>query len=102
MKYLIPLPIFLALAACGGDGRPATTPEPIVVPTETKVPIAGACVPDTLSAAPDYVDNDAALKAAGGPDDRLQLLWAGREQRKGRLNELEPIVAGCPHGHVTK
>jgi hypothetical protein len=101
MKYLILLPFVALLAACGHTGQQAR-PEPIVVPIEASVPIAGACVPDTLGDKPVYLDTKEKLTAAADAAERLQLLYAGRAQRQARLNEIEPIIAGCPRGTVKK
>ena len=82
------------LAACGG--HPRSAPEPIVVVQQVAVAVVGACVPKGLGPAPEYVDNDAALKAAKEGPVRFQLLVLGRAQRDGRLREIEPIIEGCP------
>jgi len=98
--------LMFPLAACASTPRPQ--PEPQVVIQKEAVAVDAPCVPDDLAPAPDYVDTDQALKAAGPAGDpaaietRYKLLWAGRSQRIGRLNSLEPIVAACPKGHVTK
>lgn len=92
-----PLPMILAsclvLAACAAKGK--ATPEPIVVVKEVKVPIAVPCVPPGLPGEPEYVDTDKALRAAAGPEDRYQILAAGREQRKARAGEVEPVITLC-------
>lgn len=82
------------LAACGA--HPRSAPEPIVVVQQVAVPVVGVCVPKGLGPAPEYIDNDAALKAAKEGPVRFQLLILGRAQRDGRLREVEPIIAGCP------
>jgi hypothetical protein len=89
--YLLPLTL---LAACGG--HPKSAPEPLVVVREVNIPVVGTCVPSSLGDAPDYADTDAALKSAPDGAVRYQLLFAGRGQRTARLNELEPVVKGCP------
>lgn len=91
MKFLLPL-LLIPLAACASN---KSRPEPIVVPQKVTVPVAGDCVPASLGTAPDYVDSNDALRAAADAAERYQLLWAGRAQRTGRLNELEVVVAGC-------
>jgi len=96
MKSLILLPILVLVAGCGAKVQ--STPEPIVVPVEVGVPITGACVPDTLGPPPAYVDETPALRAARDAAERYQLVLAGREQRRARLNEIEPIIAACPRG----
>jgi hypothetical protein len=70
-------------------------PEPVVRTVEVKVPVPVACVPASLGAPPAYVDTDAALKSAAGPEDRFQLLAAGRIQRNQRLAQVEPVIKGC-------
>lgn len=75
----------------------ATTapPEPVIVTKEVKVPVAVQCVPKGTPEPPAYVDTDAALKSAAGPEDRFQLLAAGRIQRNQRLAVTEPIIRAC-------
>ncbi len=82
-----------ACAAC--TSTKTTPPEPVVKIVEVKVPVLRSCVPKTLGAAPSYVDSDAALRAAAGPEDRYQLVYAGRKQRIARAGEVEPVIAGC-------
>lgn len=102
MKIAFALLTALALSACGA--KQVARPEPITVPVEVMVPVAQPCVPDALGPAPSYVDTKEALLAAGPISDmsaivkRYQLLIAGRAQREARLNEVEPIIAGCPRG----
>lgn len=81
----------LLLAGC------ATTapPEPVVRTVTVEVPVAVKCVPAKTPEPPAYVDTDAALKAAAGPEDRYQLLAAGRIQRNQRLSTIEPILRSC-------
>lgn len=99
MKRYIPTIItaFL-LAGCGSDHVNSASAEPIVVQVPVAVAVDAPCVPDTLKEAPTYVDSDKALTGAADAAERYQLLWAGRGQKNSRLNELEPIVAGCPRG----
>ena len=80
----------LALTACA-----STPPEPIVRTVEISAPVAVSCVPDSLGGPPDYPDTDEALRAAPGPAERYQLLIAGREARKARAGETEPVIALC-------
>jgi len=80
-----------ACAACATKAPP----EPIVRTVEVKVPVPVECVPAGLTVPPVYVDTDAALKAAAGPEDRFQLLAAGRIQRNQRLAQVEPVIKGC-------
>lgn len=96
MKIWMFTPLFL-LAACGEKPNSAGS-QPVIVPVEVGIAKPAPCVPDDLKAEPDYVDTNAALLAAGGPDERYQLLWAGRSQRVDRLNEIEPIIKACPRG----
>lgn len=79
----------LFLAACG------STPKPDIRTVEVNVPVAVKCIPAGLRLAPTYPDTDAALKAAPGPGELLQLLAAGRLLRAQRLAELEPVVEAC-------
>lgn len=94
LNKLFLFPLF-ALAACAtGGSRPV--PEPIVTTVDVPVPVAAPCVPAALPSEPNYVDSNAALVAAGDAATRYQLLYRGREQRIGRLSQLEPVVAACP------
>lgn len=92
MTRLLPIAV-LALAGCGGI--PKKLPEPIVITKEVKVPVAVSCVPPKLGGPPAYVDTKEALRKAAGPEDRYQLVIAGREQRIARLGEVEPVITGC-------
>lgn len=88
--------IILALAGAMLAGCATTTPtEPVVRTVEVKIPVPVSCVPKELSPEPAYVDTDAALKSAAGPEDRFQLLAAGRIQRKQRSAETEPVLRAC-------
>lgn len=84
---------FLAvvMAACATQAPS----EPVVRTVEVKVPVSLACVPPSLATPPAYVDTDSALKSAAGPEDRFQLLAAGRIQRNQRLAQVEPVIKGC-------
>lgn len=84
----------LLLAGCGTTVQ--ERPQPIVTTVEVAVPVSSPCVPAKLGPKPDYPDTDAALRAAFDAAERYQLLAAGRPLREARLNELEPVVAGCP------
>ncbi|AOR76550.1 hypothetical protein [Novosphingobium resinovorum] len=88
-----PIAIFipLALAAC----TTAPAPPETVRTVEVKVPVRQACVPTTLGGAPDYPDDDAALRKAPDAAARYKLLYAGRKLRIPREQELETVVAGC-------
>ena len=105
MKRFVLIPAVLSLAACAGT---QARPEPIVTTVEVPVPVAQPCVPDTLKGPPEYVDTKKALTDAGPLNDlkaaakRMQLLYAGRAQREARLNEIEPIIKGCPRGSSKK
>ncbi len=81
----------LALAGCATT----TPPEPVIITKEVLVPVAMDCVPKTLGPPPKYADSKEALLAAPGPEDRYQLLAAGREQRIARLGEVEPVITNC-------
>jgi len=96
VKKLLIIPLLSVLAACGTTGQ--VRPEPIVVPQIVKVPIAAPCVPKSLGEPPVYVDTKDKLRAAADAAERMQLLYGGRAQREARLNEIEPVIAGCPRG----
>lgn len=86
--------IGLALFSCVGCST-VGRPEPVVETVTVDAPVARSCVPPALGEAPAYIDTDAALKAAGGPEDRYQMVIAGRVQRNARLGEAEPVIRGC-------
>lgn len=60
-----------------------------------QVPVAIDCVPARTPGSTAFVGTDAALKSAAGPEDRFQLLAAGRVQRNQRLAIVEPILKSC-------
>lgn len=92
---LLLLALALPLAACGGKVK--STPEPVVETVEVVVPGEPApCVPNTLGPRPDYPDSDSALAAAIDAAERYALLWAGRDLRMAREEELETVIDGCP------
>lgn len=94
MKTLFLIPLIL-LAGCAS--KPVARPEPIIVPgPPVVVAVDAPCVPKTLKGPPTYVDTKDALVRALDAAERLQLLYAGRAQREARLNEIEPVVEGCP------
>lgn len=97
MDMALKLALIIALpSACAACASTKTAPpEPVVKIVEVKVPVARSCVPKTLGAPPRYVDTDAALRGAAGPEDRYQLLYAGRKQRVARAGEVEPVITGC-------
>lgn len=88
---LLGIGFVLMLSGCAGG----PTPEPRVETQQVLTPVTKSCVPATMPAAPEYVDTDAALRAAVGPEDRYQLLAAGRTQRIGRLGVVEPVLSAC-------
>ncbi len=94
MKFLF-LSLLIPLAACGAD---QARPEPLVAPLEVMIPVPAPCVPVGLAPPPVYVDTTPDLLKAADAAERYQLVLAGREQRIARLNEVEPIIAACPHG----
>lgn len=79
----------LAASAC------AIQPEARVVVEKVMVPTPVTCVPASLAGPPGYVDNDDALRAARDAAARFLLVVAGRDQRRHRLDELEPVIAAC-------
>jgi len=80
----------MALGACS-----TPVPRTVLTPIETYIPVSRSCLPSNVQPAPTYPDTDAALRAAPDGAVRYQLEHAGRKLRIARLNELEPIVAGC-------
>lgn len=62
---------------------------------EVRVPVSVPCIPSDFPGGPAYVDSDADLLSAGGPDERYRLLVIGREQRSSRLGVLEGAVNAC-------
>lgn len=87
-KALVVGPL-LALTAC------ATRPEPKIVTQFESKPTAVSCIDPRLRGEPTYPVTDATLKAAPGPDVRLQQLGAIYLLMKQRLSELEPAVRNC-------
>ena len=81
--------ITLALAAC------QTPAEPRIVTREVAVPVAKACVPKGFRDPPATPDTDAAIKAAPGPGEMLQLLMAGRLLYRQWIAEARPVIAAC-------
>lgn len=90
---VVAVPSLLGLTACATTG---TVPEPRIVTVEVAVPVASPCVPRKLGPPPEYPDTREALRLAPDAASRLQLFAAGWTLRVARLNELEPVVAGCP------
>lgn len=91
VKVLLAVALTSACAAC----THTAPPEPVVRTVEIKVPVPVTCVPASLAEPTTYVDTDEALKSAAGPEDRFQLLAAGRIQRNARLSRVEPVIAAC-------
>lgn len=79
----------LALAAC------QTPAEPKIVTKEVLVPVAKSCVPKDFRDPPETPDSDAAVKAAAGPGELLQLLAAGRILYRQWIAEARPVIAAC-------
>lgn len=82
MRLNLIWPFCLFLGACASD-------------PEVNMPVGVACVPRNLGAAPEYSDSDEALAAAADAAGRYVLLIIGREERKARSAEVEPVVAAC-------
>lgn len=80
------LMIFVAVLI---TGCASLTPQPVALP------VASSCVPANLGTEPAYIDTDEALRAAAAPEDRYQMVVAGRVQRIARLREVEPVVTAC-------
>lgn len=78
-------------------GSCATTqlPDPVVRTVEVKVPVPVTCVPPTLGPPPVYSATKEKLRAAAGPEDRLQMLGAFFVEATARLGETEPVIKGC-------
>jgi len=95
MKYVF----LVAMLLAGCSTTAPKTAEPIIVPgPPVVVAVDAPCVPKELKPKPDYVDTKEKLLAALDAAERFQLLYGGRAQREARLNELEPIIEGCPRG----
>ena len=79
MRILFFPPIFLALTACGGTKV-----------VEVKVPVTVPCITETVTE-PVYptVEGDAGIY------ERVKVLLAERELRKGYEARLKAQVAGC-------
>lgn len=77
------------------SGCASQTPEPEVRVQRVVIEKPVACVPANLGEAPQYPDSDEALRKARDLAERYLLLWAGRELRKARLGEVEPVIAEC-------
>lgn len=82
-----------ALTACNTTNR--VEPAPRIVVQEVVKQVAVSCVPDSMPEEPTYVDSNAALRSAAGPEDRYQLVIAGREQRDSYLAKVRPVLRGC-------
>lgn len=89
------LVIIPALALLASACATTQTPEPIIETVEVRVPVAVACVPDSVPGEPEYADSDEALLAAEDAAEFYALVLAGRDQRTARLAGLEPIIRGC-------
>lgn len=92
LKYFIITLLALMTVGCGH--RPAD-PEPIVRTVTLEVPVYTSCVPDNLSARPEYPDTDERLRAALDAASRYLLMFSGRQARNDRLNQLEAVVENC-------
>lgn len=77
------------LAAC------QTPAEPRIVTKEVLVPVAKSCVPKEFRDPPATPDTEAAIKAAPGPGELLQLLAAGRILYRQWIAEARPVLAAC-------
>lgn len=95
MKRLLIIGSIIAWPLLTAGSCATTTPPPIIRTVEVKVPVAVSCVPAALGEEPAYVDSDQALVTAAGPEDRFQLLAAGRLQRNGWLAQVRPVLRGC-------
>lgn len=82
----------LCLSPVAGCQTPA---EPKIVTKEVFVPVTKSCIPAGFRDAPATPDTDAAIKAAPGPGEMLQLLAAGRLLYRQWISEARPILAAC-------
>lgn len=80
---------FLALTACG------TPREPKVETVYVDRPVSVSCVPESFVIERSFPDTDAALKAAAGPGEMLQLLAGGRVLREQAWAEAIPVLRAC-------
>ena len=73
------------------------TTEPVVrIETrEVLVPVARACVPETLPAEPVYAVTREMIVAAPTPEVRAVLVARYGLERAARLLEVEPVIAAC-------
>ena len=86
MKWAIPA--LLLVGAC------ATAPAPKIITREVKIPVSSACVPHDLPAKPAHYADEAITDATS--DDQFVILTAkANQERKKRLAEVEPVIAGC-------
>jgi hypothetical protein len=86
----------LALLTAALSGCATTQPaEPRIVIQEKVVPVKTPCVSSNVAPAPTYPDTDEALKTAGSPERRYQMIIAGRDLRDARLGVVEPVIESC-------
>ena len=85
---MIRLAPLLFVAACASAPTAMRT-------VQVAVPVATACVPASLPAAPGYPDTDHALVRAPDAAERYRLLIIGREIRIARIGVLEALVEAC-------
>ena len=75
-------------------GSCATTGEPRIVTREVLVPVHGPCTV-AEPAEPTRLDTDEAIRSAPGLFERVQILLAGREQRKASENAARVWGRAC-------
>ena len=85
LKWIWPFCLLFTAASC------ATTPEVRV--EYVPVPVGVACIPRSIGDEREYSDSDEALRAAEDAAARFVILIMGREERKARLAEVEPVLA---------
>ena len=87
--------LFIALLASGCATKVVRSPEPIIITKEVFIPVPVACVPKELGEPPEYPDDDKSLIASASPEERYQRILAGRELRRARQGETEPVISIC-------
>lgn len=91
----MPRPAIMSLALLGLAGcAPGPRPERVVYQTVT-VPRPVSCVPSVLGPAPANLETRQTLAAVPEGPDRYARLLSDWFARAARMEETEPVVAGC-------
>jgi hypothetical protein len=90
MKRLIGLAVCAALGGCGGQAKPQTH----VVYQTVDRPVPVACVPSGLRPPPENLLTKEEVAKLDGPQ-RYVAITADWLQRVARMNDTEPVIAGC-------